>query len=267
MDPEIKRLTQLRRFLKGNLRRTGTGCLEYIGRTRGPVPGNPSICVRRDGRTTIMLLRRWIWEEHNNKRLPSGHYIVMSCKNRKCHAIQHMIVSRHFRPYRHNFMLTNSELFSDENIRMIRYFQGRIEATILSGWFGIGIFHVYRIWKGKIYSEVLQPKEFTPSVKWQRKGEIASFHTSTGHYLSEKNKEIALQDIRSSDLPLHAKQRLNLYAKGLPLSEIGKRLDRSRDTIYDSIRIYLPRLYKQLPNREWLRLLNKRGRSFIRKHQ
>jgi hypothetical protein len=260
MDPEIKRLTELRRFLRGNLRRTESGCLEYVGVKRGPVPENPLICVRLKGRNSTMLLRRWIWEEHENKRLPSGYYIVMSCKNRKCHAIQHMIVSRHFRPYQNNFMLANSELFSDENIRMIRYFQGLINATILSSWFGIGVFHVYRIWKGKIYSEVLQPKDFAPSPKWQRKGEIASLHTSTGHYLSENNKEIALRDIRSSDLPFHAKQRLLLYAKGLPLIEIGKRLDRSRETIHDSIHIYLPRLYKQLPNREWLKLLNKKGR-------
>ncbi len=182
----------------------------------------------------------------------------MSCKNRRCHSWQHMSVSRHFSPYTNNFLLAHSELFSDENIHMIRYFQGLIDATTISNWFGIGIFHVYRIWKGKIFSEVQQPKDFTPPVKWQRKAELASFRTSTGHYLSEKNKLIAVQDIRSSDLPTHAKQRLILYAKGLSLIEIGKRLDRSRETIHDSIYLYLPRLYSKLLNREWVRLLNKK---------
>jgi hypothetical protein len=258
MDPEIKRLTKKRRFLRGNLRRTKSGCLEYTGQRRGPVSGNPMICVRRNGRTTTMLLRRWIWENLENKHLPSGQFVVMTCLNGSCLSIKHMSVSRHIRPYRKNLLLSNSEIFTDETVRIIRYFQGLLPSTILSSWFGIEVFHIYRIWKRALFVEVSQPKGYAPSRTWQRKAEIASFRTPTGHYLSEKNRNIAIQDIRSSALPPHAKHRLSLYVQGMKLTDIGRRLDRSRETINDSIAIYLSRLYSQHPDREWLRLLNKK---------
>jgi hypothetical protein len=216
------------------------------------------ICVRRNGRTTTMLLRRWIWEEHEKKRLLTGNYVVMTCQNGKCLHFNHMSVSRHIRPYRKNFLLSNSELFTDETVRIIMYFQGLLPSTVLSSWFGIEVFHIYRIWKRDLFKEVSQPKGYAPSRTWQRKAEIASFRTPTGHYLSEKNRAIAIQDIRSSVFPPHAKLRLSLYVQGMKLTDIGRRLDRSRETIFDSTSLYLSRLYSQHPDREWLRLLNKK---------
>jgi hypothetical protein len=258
MDPEIARLVRLRRFLRGNLRRASSGCLEYVGPKRGSIAGNPLLCIRVRGRTSVMLLRRWIWELHRKKSPPPGKFIFMKCRNGSCHEFTHMAVSGRLTFYRNNSLLAHPERFRERKIRIIRYFKGRIGARMLAGWFGVTLPQVYRIWNGEIRPEVRLPADFSPPPEWQARAELASFHARTGHYLSEKNRKMALEDIRASDLPPYAKERLSLYAQGIPLPDIARRLHRSRETILDCIELYLPRLEKQLPDRKWLRLLLKK---------
>jgi hypothetical protein len=256
MDREIELLSKIRPRLRLILRRNRkTGCLEYVGKKHGMIAGNPPLCIRHNGKSRQMLLRRWIWMVHNGS-LPGNRYIIMGCGNSFCHSLRHMVVSTKYRPYPRNYFSLHPD-FPKDNIFLIRYFNGLIPAKLLSRWTKIPIKFIFDIWWNRVFPEIHIPSDYRPPDKFVRQAEIYSVRSDLYHYLGPKNRTFAEKDILSSRLPPRTKAFLTEYISGEYFTDIALRHKLHPSSVNESILRALLRLYKDIGPKKWLIILLK----------
>jgi len=256
-DPALAYLALHRPMIAKDLKRnTRTGCLEYVGRRRGKIEGNPFTLVKRRGKYVPTLLRPWLYELHYGP-VPAGKRVVMKCACHRCHEPSHMMLSANSYTYRRNGYLHNANL-TKENILLFRHLSGSIPSSVLEKWFSIPAKHQRRILDNKKFSQYQLPKNYVPPLAWARRAEDYSFHTVSGHYLCPANRKAALADIRISRLSPPAKAYMELFVNGIPAFLIARRHKKDRSTIRDMVRRSLKALERSGVNRKWLRVLLKK---------
>jgi len=266
MDREITYLSSLLPVLRETLYRNRlSNCLEYRGKKRGLIEGNPTLYTNIQGKPASILLRRWVWTIHKGP-LPRKHYVIMSCGNHKCHFFAHMQVSKSHYRYRKNFAMANIQ-FPKTKILIIRSFKGLIPAAPLSRWFHVPYLIITKVWNNKIYSEYSLPSTYRIPDNWVRRAEAYCSQSPYYHYLGLKNRMRAEKVIGLSNLSPRTKRFLLLYINGDSFQDIAKQNKKNPSSVRETIIRALVRMYKdaESANRGWFKVLLK-GKYRLRDH-
>jgi hypothetical protein len=253
-DAEIERLTRMRRFLRGTLKRDPqTGCLLYTGGRRGPSLGNPLLADKRNGRNTTHHLRSWIWTIHRGPP-PRGRFVVMACGVFNCHEPSHMRLSGEKIIYRTVYAHFRSRL-TEEDIRAIRFFQRKVSVAVLSRVFVPSPYLIRRIQQGQVRPDVQSPRGYHPSAEILRRVSRESLKSSR-RYMTDAQVRDARAAIRRSDLSDLHKRLLLEKLEGKTVRAIAREGRLSRDRINVFTRQALSLLKKDHKHEEWLPLLS-----------
>lgn len=256
MDKEIQLISEFHPIIAKDLRRNSkNGCLDYIGPNRGALEGNPSITVQINGKQVHTHLRRWIWNELHRKPLPKKRYVVMSCGNHNCMALQHMTLQPHHRYYRkRSFFITHPD-YPIEKIYLIKHFQGYIFLARLSQLLKIPVTQIRKIKNGIIFQEIRVPKDYQPPELIVRFAEKHHINRRRHTYLGPKNKAAAKNEIRDFPLPPSTRKFLDSYVDGCNYRQIAQQNGMDTSTVNERIVRALLRMQEQLGTREWIKIM------------
>jgi hypothetical protein len=250
----LQRLFSRRQSILKDLRRTKDGCLEYVGPQKGGSVGNPLVGIE-GGKSTVHL-RKWIWEQ-NNGPLKKGTYVRMTvCGNRKCHEYRHMTVvtsHRPYGPYRSEYV----SRIPEDQIREIRYFQGKVPASVISKVFGIRAHVISGIWRSTSAGKVALPRGWKPGRSVIERVEREAQQVWTV-YLGPEKMEMAIRDINSSELGGRDKKIVLDVVSGKTTSVLGRKFGLSAAGIRYVYNKALRHLEDKYGKNQWIMLVRRK---------